>query len=282
VVRDHYEVLGVTSSATPDQIRAAHQRRTRELAIGSGAGEVTEALVDEALAVLTDPVRRSLYDRLAAPYQPVEPVQGIAVPGAPPTGARHDPPQPVPPPPMPLPHEPEAGTASSQDAAAGRDTGSTGRASKGLVAAGIAAAVGVVALVAALVVGWLVFGDRSNVFDLAVGTCFDAADAALGATEVAQVPIVDCAEPHDNEVYAAFDMTATEFPGFETAEQLAFNECVARFDTFVGVTWEDSELDFTYLYPTDNSWSRGDREIVCAIHRIDGQKSTGSLEGAGI
>ncbi|MDX1511097.1 MAG: septum formation family protein [Nitriliruptorales bacterium] len=136
-------------------------------------------------------------------------------------------------------------------------------------------------IAAALVVsGCGLFG--GNVFDLEVGTCFNDPDEPLTATEVDNVPIVDCDEPHDNEVYAAFDMADGEFPGAAAAEEQAFNDCLTRFEFFVGVSWDASELDFVYLYPTDVSWSQGDREIVCAVHRVDGARTTGTLENARI
>ena len=132
---------------------------------------------------------------------------------------------------------------------------------------------------AAFLSGCGLFG--GNVFDLEVGTCFNDPGDTL-ATELDSVPIVDCDEPHDNEVYAAFDMTDAEFPGAVAAEEEAFNDCLARFEFFVGISWDASELDFVYLYPTDVSWSQGDREIVCAVYRVDGSRTTGTLENARI
>lgn len=273
MVRDHYELLGVDSSATADEIRAAHRRRMRALAGSKHAPDSTEAvMLEEALAVLTDPVRRTVYDRLATPSQVASPPATTATTPAPAEEPRQDVPRPVPPPPAPPPSPlPVGGNGATAEPA-----------SRGLVAAGIAAGLVLVVLVAALVAGWVLLRDSGNVFDLAVGTCFNNTEAALGATELVEVPVVDCSEPHDNEVYAAFDMTEAEFPGPEATDQIAFDECVDRFDTFVGTAWENSELDFTYLYPSAASWNQGDREIVCAIHRPDGERTTGSLEGAGI
>lgn len=58
---DPYAVLGVSSAATPDEIRWAYERR---LAEASRSGAVRAASdVDAAYAVLSNPRRRALYDR---------------------------------------------------------------------------------------------------------------------------------------------------------------------------------------------------------------------------
>lgn len=119
----------------------------------------------------------------------------------------------------------------------------------------------------------------SNVFDLEVGDCFNDAGIEEGATEVANVPIVDCEELHDYEVFAAFDMTEESYPGDAATRDIALDGCVERFDVFVGLPYEQSVLDVTYLYPTQQTWDDGDREIVCALYRLDETQVTGTLEG---
>jgi hypothetical protein len=119
-----------------------------------------------------------------------------------------------------------------------------------------------------------------NVFDLEVGDCFNDGDLGEGATEVDNLPIVDCEELHDNEVFATFDMTEASYPGDETTQQIAFEGCIDRFDAWIGLPYEDSALDVTYLYPTQQTWDDGDREIVCAVYRLDGIQVTGTLEGS--
>jgi len=116
-----------------------------------------------------------------------------------------------------------------------------------------------------------------NVFSLEVGTCFDDTDE----TEVSSVPLVDCAEPHDNEVFAVFDYTETDtFPGAEAMNQAAHELCVAEFEAFVGLGYLESELNVFPITPTEGSWDDGDREIVCALYNVDLSKLTGSMEGA--
>ena len=49
----------------------------------------------------------------------------------------------------------------------------------------------------------------TDVFSLTVGQCLND----TSGTEVSEVPIVDCADEHDFEVYADFEIDGDEFPG---------------------------------------------------------------------
>ena len=73
------------------------------------------------------------------------------------------------------------------------------------------------------------------------------------------------------------------FPGDEAISEVAYDECFARFEPFVGKNYEDSVLDFTYLYPTEDSRaSFSDREIICSLNNYEGNKLTGSMKNVGI
>lgn len=117
-----------------------------------------------------------------------------------------------------------------------------------------------------------------NVFSIEVGDCFDDEGAA---EEITDVPIVDCSEPHDNEVFALIEMTEEDFPGFDATGAIADEECLPRFESYVGVDYAESDLEFGWLIPTETSWADGDREIVCILYRLDFEKMTGSMEGTG-
>ena len=128
-------------------------------------------------------------------------------------------------------------------------------------------------------------GDMS-VFALRVGDCFNDPPEILGSDELAEImetEAIPCSEPHDNEVYANFDVSLRTFPGDEEIRALSFDECAERFESFVGMSYAESILDIFYLAPTAESWSqRNDREISCAIFHLEGEKLTGSMSGSGI
>ncbi len=133
---------------------------------------------------------------------------------------------------------------------------------------------------------WMVFAlalascTQGNVLTLGDGDCFDDPDNS--GTEVIDVPIVDCADPHDNEVYATLDVSGDSYPGQNEVGNQADTGCLAGFEPFVGAPFETSELDYGWLTPTQESWDSGDREIVCFVYRVDLVKLTGTMEDSGI
>jgi hypothetical protein len=126
--------------------------------------------------------------------------------------------------------------------------------------------------------GAIVGAGSVNAFQMRVGDCFDDG-STFGDDEVDSVPGVPCSEPHDNEVYAVFDVTAQSFPGDAMAD-MAHDGCVERFEAFVGKDYESSSLDIATLYPSRDSWNgQNDREVICAVYDIELAKLTGSVKG---
>ncbi len=132
--------------------------------------------------------------------------------------------------------------------------------------------------IASLVVLALLAGACGGVFTLEVGTCFDDQES----TEISSVPEVDCSEPHDNEVFALIDYTATDvYPGTAEMNQIGSELCIEQFDEYVGIAYLESALDVFSITPTQSSWDDDDdREIICALYNLDLSKLTGSMEGA--
>lgn len=122
----------------------------------------------------------------------------------------------------------------------------------------------------------------ADVFSLKVGDCFNqetSEETSEETTEVSSVPTVPCAEPHDNEAYAASDMPDGDFPGDQAVSDAADTFCYDEFEKFVGMNYDESELDLRSLFPTDVSWAEGDQEILCFVFSPDGPV-TGTLAGA--
>ena len=126
--------------------------------------------------------------------------------------------------------------------------------------------------------GAIVGAGTIDVFDLKVGDCFDDGDAY--SDEVSTLAAVPCSEPHDNEAYAAFNVSLSSYPGDEEMWEMASEECYNRFEPFVGRDYESSQYDFFTLHPTSQSWAQSDREVVCAIYDMDLNKLTGSVRGS--
>lgn len=150
-------------------------------------------------------------------------------------------------------------------------------------------AIGVVVAAGALGANYFMRADRDasgaivdagsvDAFQMHVGDCFDDG-STFTDEEVSSVDGVPCAQPHDNEVYAVFDVRTATFPGDRMAE-LAHEGCLERFEPFVGKDYESSSLDIATLYPTSESWSKqNDREVICVVYDVDTKKLTGSVKG---
>ncbi len=120
-----------------------------------------------------------------------------------------------------------------------------------------------------------------EVTELEVGDCFDLPAGSENDVEVLEVEAIPCSEAHDNEVYVVTNYVAGEdYPGELAIWDFADDFCLTAFDTFVGLAYEDSLLDFGYFYPSPEGWSEGDQEIACVLYDINGAPLTGSMRGA--
>ena len=121
-----------------------------------------------------------------------------------------------------------------------------------------------------------------SVFELQVGDCFD--DEYVNGeipSEISDVPLVDCSDLHDNEVYAVFEVNDASYPGQSALDATADEGCFVRFEPYVGRDYYESSLDFIYMTPTSDSWDEGDREVVCVLYAMDLSKLTGSMRSSG-
>jgi hypothetical protein len=116
----------------------------------------------------------------------------------------------------------------------------------------------------------------TDVFALSVGQCLNDTDG----TEVSEVPLVDCADEHDFEVYSDFELTGDEFPGTDEINTQADAECLTAFESFVGISYDDSALGYTYFTPTEGSWTDGDDRLVSCLIGDPNGKVSGTLKGA--
>ena len=132
----------------------------------------------------------------------------------------------------------------------------------------------------ALVVTLGACGDDNNVLSLEEGQCFqDPSDEQ----SVANVEIVDCDEPHDNEIFhiETLEGDDDEFPGTAEIQELAQEACGGEVTEFLGGSPTAVGANFSSLNPSEESWSEGgDREIVCLVFDDGGEQLDESLEGA--
>ncbi|MFS0913149.1 DUF2510 domain-containing protein [Microbacterium sp. 179-I 3D2 NHS] len=115
--------------------------------------------------------------------------------------------------------------------------------------------------------------------ELEVGDCLPLVEYESDE-DIYELPVLPCDVPHTDEVFFIYELDDGEFPGDEYLTDKTWDDCRAHFEAFVGVAYDDSELDFYSYQPTRSSWIRaGDRTVHCIVFSYD--EVTGSLAGAG-
>lgn len=121
--------------------------------------------------------------------------------------------------------------------------------------------------------------------DLTAGQCFLLPRGDPQAEDRA-VWVVDCGAVHTHEVvevlpYAGPVARGGAYAGATPVQDWAEAACYDRFEPFVGAPWTRSELDIEVWWPSQESWGRGDRKVICTVFPEDGSAVTGSRRGTG-
>ncbi len=110
--------------------------------------------------------------------------------------------------------------------------------------------------------GRLVKRGTASIFELQIGDCTKEELKA----EATNIDLVPCTEPHTHEAYFSDNYVGDAYPGSATLEVFAEQKCVGAFADYVGVELSQSNLYFTYLYPSVTTWqSKDDRQVVCFV-----------------
>lgn len=127
--------------------------------------------------------------------------------------------------------------------------------------------------------------ETQSVFDITVGTCIANQEDLGTGTEVMDVPIVPCTQPHAYEVFYEYNVAdASTYPGETVISDEAEKQCTGpEFTNFIGHDWNNTALGVTWFYPTMQSWGTGDRVVSCMVYEEGadtGNPTTGSLAGS--
>lgn len=118
-----------------------------------------------------------------------------------------------------------------------------------------------------------------SVFELRPGDCLYPDDKAVG--EIENIQAVPCDEPHTQEVFAVpeYEDDSGVYPGEAEIQKFADAACLEAFGQYTGVDYLDSDLYFSWLHPSLDSWNSGDdRQVVCVIVAT-GDEMIGSVKG---
>ncbi len=117
--------------------------------------------------------------------------------------------------------------------------------------------------------GAIVESGGLGAFALRIGDCFMVPAEAVEM--VMSVEGVPCDTPHDGQVYDSFDVADAEAFDKVSVETQAGEGCLSRWKTDLWGTYEENtEIDFSALLPTKQSWAEDDREVACIVLPIEG------------
>lgn len=167
-----------------------------------------------------------------------------------------------------------------------RRTGQNGRglAIAGLILSGIWIVVVAIVVVIALtttaqrdpVTGTVAAGGDVAATSLQVGDCVNN---LRDSTNLLSLPAVPCAQPHEGEVFAVFDLPAGPFPGADAVKKTVTSECSSRFAPYAPHS-TDPDPGLFSVYPQQQNWDDNDRQVVCIATPGSGGTSTGSIRGS--
>ncbi len=115
---------------------------------------------------------------------------------------------------------------------------------------------------------------------IAPGDCVRIPRADLGVSDWTRL---DCAAPHEAEVFATEDVAPTTaavepYPGRESLIPGATRLCEERFEEYVGMPYAASQLQLAVFFPSSSNWSTNDdRTIGCIVFREDYALIDGTL-----
>lgn len=116
-------------------------------------------------------------------------------------------------------------------------------------------------------------------FRIQVGDCLRGIETGL----VESADGVSCDSRHQYEVYHRYEFPESDYPGDSIVGTTADAQCLAAFESFVGLSYPDSIYGYTTLRPVQDSWDQvGDREVLCLIGKYDGSEKTGTARGTSI
>jgi hypothetical protein len=142
-------------------------------------------------------------------------------------------------------------------------------------------AVTVAAALAWFVIARAIATTLSPIPTYVVGQCVDGVGS--GSTDTSKIRTTACANSHVGEVVGIDPIAGQDdgaaFPGVPTVEATAAERCPSLFAAYVGIAYENSRLEMFYVYPSAETWGRGDRQIACFVTGPAGEKLTGSIAG---
>lgn len=95
-----------------------------------------------------------------------------------------------------------------------------------------------------------------------------------------KVRVVDCRAPHKVEVTARTKLSGPKrWPGDDKIDALMEGKCRSAFEHYVGIAYDQSELDLNFWTAEKQGWSQGNRTVVCLVYDPEHETTTEALAG---
>ncbi len=104
-----------------------------------------------------------------------------------------------------------------------------------------------------------------RVFSLRAGECLDS-----GTNGISGVHVLGCAQAHDAEVFATFQVSGPRYPGAAALQHSARQGCVSRLGGYLNPELPATSLAQSFVYPGAGAWSAGERTVVCTVRSTSG------------
>src|ERR1700758_689309 len=151
-----------------------------------------------------------------------------------------------------------------------------GQAGRGMAIAGLVLSAAWIVVGVLLVVLVAAFGqDSVEATEVQVGDCIETTPG--DNANVKTLPKVSCDKPHEGEVYALLQVSGDTFPGQTALRDEYEKQCESALGTYSPKAAADSAYQIYVLYPTQQTWDKGDRHVACLTITTD--KRTGSVKG---
>ncbi len=118
-----------------------------------------------------------------------------------------------------------------------------------------------------------------DIRDLGPGACINDTQVEWGDF-VHLVPTLDCSYPHDSEIISVGDLPFSAYPDEYDLWEFLDEKCFGSFESYVGLPYQDSNLEFSSFTPTQKEWAQGDRGFHCVVFSLDGPL-TGTVKDLG-
>jgi hypothetical protein len=100
--------------------------------------------------------------------------------------------------------------------------------------------------------------------ELRVGNCIT--DAKSTQLDARTFDAVECAQPHDGEVFTIIALGDGTYRGEPALIAKGQRGCLARLRRqATAKAFRDKRLGFKFVFPTKRSWAQGDHEITCLV-----------------